>query len=183
MQLLQHMATGEQHPNAHLDNLSKILGSDARDLLDPGVARAWIAFLTAYGRVTRALSSELMDSAGMSLADFDVMAQLAAADGYALRMSELADAALISKSGLTRRVDRLAISGWVTRRRCTEDGRVHWATLTPLGVKAFRAAAPGHLREVAQRFGASLPASEMERLTRDLMKIAAKNQERVRESV
>jgi DNA-binding MarR family transcriptional regulator len=183
VQLLQRMATGEQHPNAHLDNLSKILGSDARDLLDPAVARAWIAFLTAYGRVTRALSSELMDSAGMSLADFDVMAQLAAADGYALRMSELADAALISKSGLTRRVDRLAISGWVTRRRCTEDGRVHWATLTPLGVKAFRAAAPGHLREVAQRFGASLPASEMERLTRDLMKIAAKNQERMRESV
>jgi DNA-binding MarR family transcriptional regulator len=119
----------------------------------------------------------------MSLADFDVMAQLARAEGYALRMTELADAALISKSGLTRRIDRLAVNGWVTRRRCTEDGRVHWATLTPLGVKAFRGAAPGHLRAVAERFGASLPASEMDRLTRDLIKIAAKNKERTRESV
>ena len=177
------MATTEQPQNAHLDDLSKILGSDAHTLLDPAVARAWIAFLTAYGRVTRALSSELMDSSGMSLADFDVMAQLARAEGYALRMTELADAALISKSGLTRRIDRLAVNGWVTRRRCTEDGRVHWASLTPLGVKAFRAAAPGHLRAVAERFGASLPASEMDRLTRDLIKIAAKNKERTREAV
>jgi DNA-binding MarR family transcriptional regulator len=124
-----------------------------------------------------------MDSSGMSLADFDVMAQLARAGEYSLRMSELADAALISKSGLTRRVDRLAVNGWVTRRRCTEDGRVHWATLTPLGIKAFRAAAPGHLRAVAQRFGASLPASEMERITKDLMKIAAANAERSREAI
>jgi DNA-binding MarR family transcriptional regulator len=158
------MATAEQPQNAPLDDLSKILGSDAHALLDPAVARAWIAFLTAYGRVTRALSSELMDASGMSLADFDVTA-------------------LISKSGLTRRIDRLAVNGWVTRRRCTEDGRVHWATLTPLGVKAFRGAAPGHLRAVAERFGASLPASEMDRLTRDLIKIAAKNKERTREAV
>jgi DNA-binding MarR family transcriptional regulator len=177
------MATAQRPQDSHLDDLSKILGSDAHTLLEPAVARAWIAFLTAYGRVTRALSSELMDTSGMSLADFDVMAQLARAEGYALRMSELADAALISKSGLTRRVDRLAVSGWVTRRRCTEDGRVHWATLTPLGVKAFRAAAPGHLRAVAERFGASLPASEMDRLTRDLIKIAAKNIERTHEAV
>ena len=177
------MATAEQFQNAPLDDLSKILGSDAHALLDPAVARAWIAFLTAYGRVTRALSSELMDASGMSLADFDVMAQLARAEGYALRMTELADAALISKSGLTRRIDRLAVNGWVTRRRCTEDGRVHWATLTPLGVKAFRGAAPGHLRAVAERFGASLPASEMDRLTRDLIKIATKNKELTRETV
>ena len=176
------MAT-EQLPSTEISELSAILGSDASALLDPVVARAWIAFLTAYGRVTRALSSELMDSSGMSLADFDVMAQLARASEYSLRMSELADAALISKSGLTRRVDRLAINGWVTRRRCTEDGRVHWATLTPLGIKAFRAAAPGHLRAVAQRFGASLPASEMERITKDLMKIAAANAERPREAI
>ena len=177
------MATAEQFQNTPLDDLSTILGNDAHALLDPAVARAWIAFLTAYGRVTRALSSELMDASGMSLADFDVMAQLARAEGYALRMTELADAALISKSGLTRRIDRLAVNGWVTRRRCTEDGRVHWATLTPLGVKAFRAAAPGHLRAVAERFGASLPASEMDRLTRDLIKIAEKNKERTREAV
>ena len=92
-------------------------------------------------------------------------------------MSELAEAVLISKSGLTRRIDRLAVNGWVTRRRCTEDGRVHWATLTPLGVRTFKAVAPAHLAAVAERFGGALPTSDMERLTKDLLKIAAKNAE------
>jgi DNA-binding MarR family transcriptional regulator len=157
--------------------LSAVLGQEVTKVLDPAVARAWIALLTAYGRVTRALSSELMDASGMSLADFDVLAQLARREGYALRMSELAEAVLISKSGLTRRIDRLAVNGWVTRRRCTEDGRVHWATLTPLGLRTFKAVAPAHLAAVAERFGGALPISEMDRLTRDLLKIAAKNEE------
>lgn len=157
--------------------LSAVLGPEATKVLDPAVARAWIALLTAYGRVTRALSAELMDASGMSLADFDVLAQLARREGYALRMSELAEAVLISKSGLTRRIDRLAVNGWVTRRRCTEDGRVHWATLTPLGLRTFKAVAPAHLAAVAERFGGALPISEMDRLTRDLLKIAAKNEE------
>jgi DNA-binding MarR family transcriptional regulator len=171
------MATTGKPVSAEIEALSVVLGTDASKLLDPTVAKAWIALLTAYGRVTRALSSELMDSSGMSLADFDVLAQLVRSEEYRLRMSELADAALISKSGLTRRIDRLAVNGWVTRRRCTEDGRVHWATLTPLGLRAFKGAAPGHLAAVADRFGSALPASEMERLTRDLLKIAAKNAE------
>ena len=157
--------------------LSAVLGQEVTKVLDPAVARAWIALLTAYGRVTRALSAELMDASGMSLADFDVLAQLARREGYALRMSELAEAVLISKSGLTRRIDRLAVNGWVTRRRCTEDGRVHWATLTPLGLRTFKAVAPAHLAAVAERFGGALPISEMDRLTRDLLKIAAKNEE------
>jgi len=171
------MATTNKPVSAELEALSAVLGTDASELIDPTVARAWIALLTAYGRVTRALSSELMDASGLSLADFDVLAQLARSDQYKLRMSELADAVLISKSGLTRRIDRLAINGWVTRRRCTEDGRVHWATLTPLGLRTFKAVAPTHLAAVAERFGAALPTSEMERLTRDLLKIAAKNAE------
>ena len=171
------MATTNKPVSAEIEALSAVLGTDASKLLDPAIARAWIALLTAYGRVTRALSAELMDASGMSLADFDVLAQLARSDESKLRMSELADAVLISKSGLTRRIDRLAVNGWVTRRRCTEDGRVHWATLTPLGLRTFKAVAPTHLAAVAERFGEALPASDMERLTRDLLKIAAKNAE------
>ena len=132
------MATTGKPVSAEIEALSAVLGTDASKLLDPTVARAWIALLTAYGRVTRALSSELMDSSGMSLA---------------------------------------AVNGWVTRRRCTEDGRVHWATLTPLGVRTFKAVAPAHLAAVAERFGGALPTSDMERLTKDLLKIAAKNAE------
>jgi DNA-binding MarR family transcriptional regulator len=171
------MATKGVQVGSEISALTAVLGTDASKLLDPTVARAWIALLTAYGRVTRALSAELMSASGMSLADFDVLAQLIRADGYALRMSELADAVLISKSGLTRRIDRLAVNGWVTRRRCSEDGRVHWATLTPLGVRTFKAVAPAHLAAVAERFGGALPITEMERLSRDLVKIAEKNSE------
>ncbi|NBO52863.1 MAG: MarR family transcriptional regulator [bacterium] len=171
------MATRSESMNSEIAGLTAVLGPEVTKVLDPAVARAWLALLTAYGRVTRALSSELMDASGMSLADFDVLAQLARSEGHALRMSELADAVLISKSGLTRRIDRLAINGWVTRRRCTEDGRVHWATLTPLGLRTFKSVAPAHLAAVAERFGSALPAGELERFTRDLLKVAAKNAE------
>ena len=171
------MATTRSSSNGDIDALSAVLGTDASAYLDPAVATAWIALLTAYGRVTRALSAELMDASGMSLADFDVLAQLVRSEGHALRMSELADAVLISKSGLTRRIDRLAVNGWVTRRRCTEDGRVHWATLTPLGLRTFKSVAPAHLSAVAERFGSVLPTGDLDRLTRDLQKIAAKNEE------
>ena len=68
------MATVDHSQSAPLDDLSKILGSDAHALLDPAVARAWIAFLTAYGPVTPPLSSALMAAAGMSSPDFRVNA-------------------------------------------------------------------------------------------------------------
>jgi len=68
------MATTSDPVSSEITALSAVLGTDASKLLDPKVARAWIALLTAYGRVTRALSAELMDSSGMSLADFDVLA-------------------------------------------------------------------------------------------------------------
>ena len=58
------MATTNKPVSAEIEALSAVLGTDASKLLDPSVARAWIALLTAYGRVTRALSSELMDSSG-----------------------------------------------------------------------------------------------------------------------
>ena len=159
-------------------DFSSALGADATRHIEPAVARAWIALLVAYGRLTRALSSELMDASGMSLADFDVLAQLARADGQRLRMSELADAVLISKSGLTRRIDRMAVNGWVRRQRCAEDGRVFWAQLSPRGLKAFRDVAPAHLDAVARRFGAPLRHANLERLTADLDSVAAANAER-----
>ncbi|MEY4388362.1 MAG: hypothetical protein RLZZ432_81 [Chloroflexota bacterium] len=176
------MATsGKVAGTGALDPISRALGRDAGELLGPEVARGWLALLTAYGRLTRALSGELMDASGMSLADFDVLAQLAQAEEHRLRMSDLADAVLISKSGLTRRIDRLAVNGWVLRQRCNTDGRSYWATLTPGGLKAFRSVAPRHLAAVAERFGGAIPAADMERLTRDLLKIAAKNADRTRD--
>jgi DNA-binding MarR family transcriptional regulator len=165
------------HESAALCSMSEAAGLSADEIIAPRVADAWLALLVAYGRLTRALSNELMESERMSLADFDVLAQLARAPERRIRMSELADHVIISKSGLTRRIDRLSASGWVSRVRCATDGRVFWATLTPAGLKAFRAAAPGHLASVASRFGAAVPIADLPHLHAALNAIAARNRD------
>lgn len=167
----------EAERSAALSSMSEAVGHAADGIISPRVADAWLSLLVAYGRLTRALSNELMDAAGMSLADFDVLAQLARAPERRIRMSELADHVIISKSGLTRRIDRLSASGWVSRMRCASDGRVFWATLTPAGLKAFRSAAPKHLASVAARFGTAIPAADLPRLQSMLDAIAARNRD------
>ncbi|MGI9095880.1 MAG: MarR family transcriptional regulator, partial [Candidatus Limnocylindrus sp.] len=92
-------ATAE-HESSALCSMSEAAGLSADEIIAPRVADAWLALLVAYGRLTRALSNELMDSERMSLADFDVLAQLARAPERRIRMSELADHVIISKSGL-----------------------------------------------------------------------------------
>ena len=80
--------------------------------------RAWVAFLQAHAVVTRRLEAELQAERGLSLADYDALVQLAVADGRRLRMSELAERVLLSRSGVSRLVDRLEGDGLVARRAC-----------------------------------------------------------------
>src|SRR2546422_10623313 len=82
---------------------------------------AWSSLLTAHATLMRRLDTDLERETGLALADFDVLAQLAAANGE-LRMTELADRALISRSGMSRRVARLANQGLVRRDRADTDG-------------------------------------------------------------
>ena len=84
----------------------------------------------------------------MSLGDYDVLVHLSEADGGSLRMSELAERLLLSRSGLTRRVDGLVRAGWVERKACPDDGRGSLAVLTPAGFEQLRTAAPTHVRGV-----------------------------------
>src|SRR5437868_10291859 len=84
--------------------------------------RAWDALLRAHATLIRRLETDLEEKTGLALADFDVLAQLADADGE-LRMSELASRALISRSGMTRRVARLVDQGLVRRANAEVDGR------------------------------------------------------------
>src|SRR5882724_6915223 len=83
---------------------------------------AWRALLQAQATLMRQLDTDLREATGLHLADFDVLAQLAEADGE-LRMTELATRTLISRSGLTRRIARLVDEGMVHRANATEDGR------------------------------------------------------------
>ena len=127
---------------------------------------AWSAFLRAHARVVRELERELQAEQRMALTDYDVLVQLANAPGRRLRMSELADRLLLSRSGATRLVDRLVAQGLVERVMCDVDRRGQWASLTDAGVDRLRQASPTHLRGVAEHFLDRLSAEELAALER-----------------
>lgn len=118
---------------------------------DPRLA-TWRTFLRAHARVVRELERELQADQGMALSDYDVLVQLAAADERRLRMSELAERLLLSRSGATRLVDRLVADGLVERLVCESDRRGQWASLTDAGRDRLRQASPTHLSGVERHF-------------------------------
>ena len=138
---------------------------------DPRIG-AWRAFLRAHAHVVRRLERELAEEQGLALTDYDVLVQLAGADQRRLRMSELADRLLLSRSGATRLVDRLVADGLVERVTCDDDRRGQWAALTDGGRRRLRDAAPTHLRGVSEHFLDRLSADELASLERMLEPIA-----------
>src|SRR6266508_6081750 len=94
---------------------------------------AWRSLLRAHATLLRRLDTDLEQATGLALADYDVLAQLAEAHGE-LRITELADRALISRSGMSRRVARLANEGLVRRDKAGSDGRGVVVALTQAGI-------------------------------------------------
>jgi DNA-binding MarR family transcriptional regulator len=118
----------------------------------------------------RQLESDLERETGLALADFDVLAQLANAGGD-LRMTELAARALISRSGMTRRVARLVEEGLVRRTDAETDGRGVIVALTDAGVARLAETAPAHARGISTLFVAQLDDQELAVLERALGKV------------
>lgn len=135
---------------------------------------AWRAFLEAHARVTTLLEEDLQRERGLSLAWYDVLVQLEEAEGNRLRMTELARRVVISKSGLTRLVDRMVEAGLVTRCPDDADRRGRWVEMTPAGFERLRDAAPRHLRGVRQYFTSELDEQSAGVLAHVLGRIAAK---------
>lgn len=145
-------------------------GADVAEAPNPDDPRlrAWIAFLQAHAAVTHRLEAELQAERSLSLADYDALVQLAIADDRRLRMSELADRVLLSRSGVSRLVDRLEGHGLVARRACPTDARGSWAELTLAGLDTLREAAPVHLRGVDAHFLSHIDEADQEALVRAL---------------
>lgn len=120
--------------------------------LDEREMSAWHALIRSHNRVIRRLEAELDSEQGLSLPAYEVLAHLSEAPEQRLRMRELAIHAVLSPSGLTRLVDKLAREGLVRRDRCGADARVIYAVLTPEGLQRLEAAYPIHLRGVRQHF-------------------------------
>lgn len=114
--------------------------------------RTWRRYLVAHARITRALEAELLAVERLSLASYDVLVQLSESTGGALRMTELADAVLLSRSGVTRLVERLEQGGLVRREPASEDGRGVQAVITAAGQERLRVAARTHLAGVTEQF-------------------------------
>lgn len=121
------------------------------DLDDPRLP-AWRSFLLAQAAVIRALADDLEAETGMPLAEYEALVLLAIPSERRLRMGELADRLVISRSGVTRLVDRLVAQGLVERSTCAPDGRGAYAVLTPAGLTRLREVVPVHLRHVEERF-------------------------------
>ncbi len=118
--------------------------------LDRREMAAWHGMLRAHAALVRTLTAELEAEQGMSLPAYEVLAHLSEAPGRRIRMTELASCALLSPSGLTRLVDKLARDGLVCRERCGQDARVVYAVLTDQGCSRLQQAYPTHLRGVRE---------------------------------
>ncbi len=133
---------------------------------------AWRSFLEAHARLARRLDDELRAGHGISLAEYDALLQLARAPGRRLRMNQLADRVILSRSGITRLVDRLEAAGLVERTSCPTDARGAEAVLTEAGLERLRQAARTHLAGIERYFVSAVAPDDLPTIERALGAVA-----------
>ena len=132
--------------------------------LDDDEQATWRAFLTATHLLMDRLDRELQAGVGMPHAYYEILVRLSEAPGRTLRMSQLADSSLSSRSRLSHAVARLEAAGWVRRRACDEDRRGSFAELTPEGLAKLDEAARGHVEAVRANLFDALTADQQQAL-------------------
>jgi DNA-binding MarR family transcriptional regulator len=120
--------------------------------LAPEELAAWRGLLRVHSALVKALDAELLARHELPLTSYEVLIHLGAAPGRRRRMAELADGVLLSRSGMTRLVDRLERDGLLERDPCTDDGRGTYAVLTDKGEALLAEARRTHLDGVRDRF-------------------------------
>lgn len=132
---------------------------------------AWRRYYVSFWRIFAAIEAELQAAGLPSLSWYDALYELYLAPDHHLRMSELARSALLSRSGLTRLVDKLEREKLLERKSCPKDGRVQHAVLTPKGVEMLRKIWPIYRAGIAQHFAAHLTEAEAREFARLLTKV------------
>ncbi|MFN0091295.1 MAG: MarR family winged helix-turn-helix transcriptional regulator [Acidimicrobiales bacterium] len=140
--------------------------------LSEGEQALWRAFLRLSVVALDRIDAELMADHGLSLADYEILVKLSEAPGRRLRMSELARLALVSRSRLTYRVDRLVQAGLVARAACATDRRGAFAELTAAGLAQLEHAAPSHVATVRRVLLDHLDPAATGELTEQLSRAA-----------
>jgi DNA-binding MarR family transcriptional regulator len=131
----------------------------------------WRLFLRAHSRLTRRLEADLITEHALPLASYDVLLTLLEAPNRRLRMTELADRVLLSRSGMTRLVDRLEREGLVMREACANDARGMFTVLTEQGYQRLRKATRSHLRGIDEYAMSKLSPDELEAFGKVLAKL------------
>jgi DNA-binding MarR family transcriptional regulator len=147
------------------------------DLLHPATPRderllPWRAFLVAHARITRRLDEELRAEHDLSLGEYDALLALAEATDRRLRMNTLADRVVLSKSGVTRLIDRLVADELVVRDQCLTDARGAEAVLTDKGLERLRRASRTHLRGIERHFFDVVDTADLGAIRRAMVAVA-----------
>ncbi len=148
-----------------IPSLRPLAARDAR--LEP-----WRAFLQAHARISRRLDEELRAEHDLSLAEYDALLTIADSPERRIRMRQLADRVLLSKSGVTRLVDRLVADGLVERDTCLSDARGAEAVLTDAGLARLRRASRTHLRGIDDHFLAVVEPDALPVIQRSMLALS-----------
>jgi DNA-binding MarR family transcriptional regulator len=132
--------------------------------LCPTELDAWRGLLRVYAAVLKALDGELEAEHGLPLTSYEVLVHLAEAPEHRMRMCDLADQVLLSRSGMSRLVDRLARDGLICRAACANDARGSFACITPAGLALLERARPTHVAGIRRRFLAHFGEDELQGL-------------------
>jgi DNA-binding MarR family transcriptional regulator len=144
---------------------TRLVPSDPR--LEP-----WRAFLQAHARISRRLDEELRAEHDLSLAEYDALLTIADAPGRRIRMRQLADRVILSKSGVTRLIDRLVLDGLAQRDACLSDARGAEAVLTTAGLDRLRRASRTHLRGIDEHFISAVNEADLAVIQRSMRAVA-----------
>jgi DNA-binding MarR family transcriptional regulator len=132
----------------------------------------WRAFLQAHARVVRRLDEELRAEHDLTVGEYDALLTIAQAPERRIRMRQLADEVILSKSGVTRLIDRLVDDGLVERSACLVDARGAEAVITDRGLARLRAASDTHLRGIHEHFLGILDHADLDVIERAMGSVA-----------
>lgn len=140
---------------------------------------AWRALLLAHSAALRAIEAEVRRTGTVPLAWYDVLLELRAARGQTvdepdggLRMQELSDRVVLSRTRVSRLVDEMAAAGLVRKRQDAEDKRVNWASITEEGLRALELTAPAYRRSIERHFASHLSEDEARVIATALHRVA-----------
>ena len=142
----------------------------------PESMAAWEALIRTISALMKTFDYELDKSLGLPLTWYDVLVQLVYAPEAKLRMQALADRVVLSRSGLTRLVDRMEQAGLVHREHSAEDRRGYYAVLTEEGRRLIAQAQTVHRRDVQEHFARHLSDADVQALTQIIGKVRQANQ-------